>query len=621
MSNKSNQILRYLEEIETMFRSTNRFRSGVLLSNENQKLVVDTLTLYSASWFDLISFNGHSTKSLHPRWTRFIGSLDLTVLIGMCKEADSLLLTMSCNSYVNFKHSLTRTFPLAGQFLAPLKGIFEAWFSNENHKAFSALHNCFVFMSRLNLPGLDDLRESALCDYLEREETLRTFPYQDESSSLESQILTKWFPRESMPDLYRKWNPKHGPGQIAEQKPSLAEKYNALGIDQWLIFINNKLPQEQLVLPRPSVSFERMARVVFVPKSIDKLRTICMEPTTLMWYQQGFGSNIVSYMRKHKYLRKRINLEHQEYNRDLAQIGSEDGSLATIDLSAASDSVAYSMVKDLFYKTSLIEILLATRSKNAILPDGSIIKNWKFAPMGSNLCFPIESLLFASIVEASILRSGDPVHSSLYRVYGDDIVVETKYVDTVVTRLEELGFSVNTKKSFASTTGPFFRESCGGEFLNGIDVTPVRIGRRFSGLHFDLSHPSRILGAIDLCNASYRILPSVRRWIIWKLNKLPRDYRVRYDDSGETGIFSVNPTNHHLGPAVYHTDYQEWYCRCGTPREKFLGSREDTDEDIRLYECLRVIDGREALVYPEDLVTTEIRRTTGSFWARIRDYK
>jgi hypothetical protein len=57
-------------------------------------------------------------------------------------------------------------------------------------------------------------------------------------------------------------------------------------------------------------------------------------------------------------------------------------------------------------------------------------------------------------------------------VYGDDIIVPSEWYHLAVEGLTLSGFAVNDAKSFYR--GPF-RESCGGDYLNGKDVVPVRL--------------------------------------------------------------------------------------------------------------------------------------------------
>jgi hypothetical protein len=77
-------------------------------------------------------------------------------------------------------------------------------------------------------------------------------------------------------------------------------------------------------------------------------------------------------------------------------------------------------------------------------------------------------------------------------VYGDDIIVPSLFYEEAVNGLQRIGLIVNLSKSFAD--GPF-RESCGGEYYNGIDVTPVRVRK------FIRSQGSGLATNADLANS------------------------------------------------------------------------------------------------------------------------
>jgi len=78
------------------------------------------------------------------------------------------------------------------------------------------------------------------------------------------------------------------------------------------------------------------------------------------------------------------------------------------------------------------------------------------------------------------------------RVYGDDLIVPVDYVRSVIDVLELLGFKVNTGKSFWNGK---FRESCGGDYYDGEDVTPVRVRREWDDLLSHSCHLKRVAKA------------------------------------------------------------------------------------------------------------------------------
>jgi hypothetical protein len=78
-------------------------------------------------------------------------------------------------------------------------------------------------------------------------------------------------------------------------------------------------------------------------------------------------------------------------------------------------------------------------------------------------------------------------------LYGDDIIVPTATAVSVVGGLESFGLKVNIRKSF--WTGEF-RESCGGDYFRGLDVTPVYL--RYSLL--DGNDPKSLAATISSQN-------------------------------------------------------------------------------------------------------------------------
>lgn len=79
-------------------------------------------------------------------------------------------------------------------------------------------------------------------------------------------------------------------------------------------------------------------------------------------------------------------------------------------------------------------------------------------------------------------------------VFGDDLIVRVEDVTRTVSVLEAVGLKVNRHKSF--TEGPF-RESCGGDYLLGADVVPLRVKHRLEGDELDCVY--------DFCTLCNRI--------------------------------------------------------------------------------------------------------------------
>jgi hypothetical protein len=199
-------------------------------------------------------------------------------------------------------------------------------------------------------------------------------------------------------------------------------------------------------------------RVTTVPKTWKTHRMIAAEPTGNVPFQLAFDAYVKRRL-KHFWC---IDLSNQKVNQEKARIGSIDGSWATIDMSMASDTIALEVVKALF-PSRWFQVMDLLRSPVGLLPNGERLLYSKFSTMGNGTTFGIETLIFA----AACFAAGADKHD--FYVYGDDIVIRTEHDSRVRGILRSLGFKVNEEKSFAS--GPF-RESCGGDFLNGVDVRP-----------------------------------------------------------------------------------------------------------------------------------------------------
>jgi len=211
-----------------------------------------------------------------------------------------------------------------------------------------------------------------------------------------------------------------------------------------------------------------------VPKNTTIDRVAAKEPDLNMFMQKGVGNYFRSSLR-----RVGINLNDQSRNQRLARLGSLDGSLATIDLSSASDSVTTALV-ELLLPSQWHSLLNALRSPVTII-DGIEHVNAMFSSMGNGFTFELESLLFYVITRTVCYCRG---YKGTVSVYGDDIIAPSGSYHDLEWVLKCCGFAVNPDKSFHK--GPF-RESCGGHYHEGIDITPFYIRKPITHL-IDLIH-------------------------------------------------------------------------------------------------------------------------------------
>ncbi len=223
---------------------------------------------------------------------------------------------------------------------------------------------------------------------------------------------------------------------------------------------------------------ELPVRVVFVPKTQTAPRVIAIEPSHMQFMQQSIKDYCYRILESHSLTKQSIRFTRQDVNQRLAYSSSIDKRLATLDLKDASDRVHLSLVQRIFKNSGILEYLEDSRSLHATLPSGRNIVLTKFASMGSALCFPVEAMVFYTLIQSAMhqLDGRRPssrsvrAYSKQIDIYGDDIIVPIEYTDVVVRYLESYALKVNVNKSFRNS---HFRESCGADYYNGIDVKPV----------------------------------------------------------------------------------------------------------------------------------------------------
>lgn len=309
--------------------------------------------------------------------------------------------------------------------------------------------------------------------------------------------------------------PRHGPGATADRLFG-NEKYR---LRTWHQRLEEYFPSTEFVIPNAGfydrlehVDFsepgaELPVRVITVPKTLKTPRIIAIEPTCMQYAQQALMEQFVTVIEESDILNDSVGFTDQTPNQEYARIGSADGSLATIDLSEASDRVPWLLVQELFRPfPSLAGAVAACRSLRADVPGHGVQTLVKYASMGSATCFPVEAMVFLTIVLHGIFKQLNVPLSKLaikrelgrVRIYGDDIIVPVEYVQSVVESLSVFNMKVNSRKSF--WTGRF-RESCGRDYYNGEDVT-VTYCRRLLPTH--RRDVSEMTSAVSLRNQLYK---------------------------------------------------------------------------------------------------------------------
>jgi len=206
------------------------------------------------------------------------------------------------------------------------------------------------------------------------------------------------------------------------------------------------------------------SRLEFVPKSLTSLRSIMTQPTLNTLFQCGIGDFMANRLK-----RQGIDLTDQTIQQRRAREGSLHGGFATIDLSSASDTIARQLVRFLL-PSEWYSLLSAGCSRTYTYQNGEEHQLQHFSSMGNGFTFPLESAIFWCLCQ-SVSSHGSVT------VFGDDIICRTKDVLPILEMLQYAGFTVNAKKSHLS--GPF-RESCGADYLRGIDIRPCYVKETLS---------------------------------------------------------------------------------------------------------------------------------------------
>nr|URG16506.1 MAG: RNA dependent RNA polymerase [Leviviridae sp.] len=290
------------------------------------------------------------------------------------------------------------------------------------------------------------------------------------------------------------------------------------------------------------------SRMVAVPKSFSKPRLIAAEPSEHQWCQQNLW-HYFSRRSRASWISAFVRFNDQSLNQELCSLGSRTGTLATVDLSAASDRVTCHFVGQFFRSNSkVLSSLRACRThhvKQLLTPRvPELFDLRKFSTMGNACTFPVESLSFLAIALAAVLtergieckRENVIDLEGEVAVFGDDIVIPVDSRELLVEALEILDFKVNDSKSF--WTGKF-RESCGVDSYDGVNVTPVYWKTFYDG------GPESLASVMETSNNLYnRYLLNASNQLAWTL---PRQLPVVDVRSGVMGLKSRTPaSNCHL---------------------------------------------------------------------------
>lgn len=280
-----------------------------------------------------------------------------------------------------------------------------------------------------------------------------------------------------------------------------------------------------------------------VAKDSFKRRGICVEPALNVFYQLGYGSYLRSLLKR----KWGIDLKHdQDKHREMAREGSLSGSLATIDLSSASDLISKTLVEILLPRRWLT-VLNSLRSPFSRV-NGKWVRLEKFTSMGNGYTFELETIVFHSIVRVVAserwpdVDPADWVKTRFISQYGDDCIVPEEIADVVLAAFQTCGFRINRSKTY--TSGPF-RESCGGDYHTGVDVRTFKLKEIPDAPEKWISFANGLWAVANPNSHDPSRLAFIRKLHRWCLGNIPSHIRrLKGPD--------------HLGDLVVHSMSADW---------------------------------------------------------------
>lgn len=360
------------------------------------------------------------------------------------------------------------------------------------------------------------------------------------SGQLLAPYIRKLLAKIPCPSLYD-LQPKHGPGAVACGEQGLEKWSFDVFFEQWLGIADPTLFHfnDHHWLSQPhclELVRHPVTRVIQVPKDVRGDRVISIEPKEMMFLQQGLCEYLMP--RLERASNGEIKFSSQDAHKSVLR---EHGlNVATLDLKDASDLVSRRLVWNAFPKEWRV-LLFALRSRyTATNAEDTVSPVRAYAPMGSALCFVVESIVHWAACKLGIAQASENSRSPV-SVYGDDLIVPANAAPDVMRTLRVCGLRPNISKCCVRGQ---FRETCGLDAFwhadgSYQDATCVYI--RADLKHFRVCD---IPGLIQQANALYRFGMENVAYLV--------AFAVWLDDKTSSLVYR--------GPDKYHIQFP-----CGAP--------------------------------------------------------
>lgn len=530
-------------------------------------------------WLALLSDSPLAAEGLKPRhlYVRFIARVISDGLLETLKRYSGLADALMLSQHETGSADLTNQW-VDGFCDTPVFREYHSFYKTRSPQLMQFLLSFCLFGKKLKL-DTPAWHAIAFRDWLGVEERLSSLDLSGVDLLVVKTIVRNLVDAVDFRDLY----PKFGPGRVAER--GLVDAIDKAVNLRYHPYLDLVVRRDDAATTLAKFFSNREAyypltsllRLVY--KDITKSRSICMEPSSVMFLQQALLDKYRVAMAVGS-ISRFVDLSDQTRNQRAAQYGSFSGDVDTIDLSSASDSVSWDLVKKIFPKEHLFYLAL-TRTADVKTPDGRVVHVRKFAPMGSALCFPVQCIVFTALAiytamlhdgwldkhRDTLLGGGSSLvfgrfldHFNRYegfirptsgkiqplRVYGDDICLDSRLTTQFIRVLTLCGFLVNEKKSFMASSA--VRESCGEYYFRGYAVTPLRYSLRgqesrrdpeFAAASIALSNRAGDMGFFALKKFMTHVLLFSSRGV-----KLP--YMFSDDRDRSYAFYSIRPKNDHL---------------------------------------------------------------------------
>lgn len=460
------------------------------------------IALRSALWADGVDdgvpFHSKDLLLLSERIIEEGTSFVYSTLPLLGRALDNGLVTGSVQTPSNFRLKGKTALPVL--FYSCFSRVFEDSGSIRSNPCVTTifyLRQMLLLDSKFITEPTKEQQQSAYRSFCDRQNSLRKvrLPIGHPVIEIAKRLLTKYLKRLDISSI----QPGHGPGAVAEG----FNRFEKWDFRNWPAKAERFYPFLEYGTPSLLASLSRGSAIplvrnlttkcCLVPKDFRGPRLISAESTATQYLQQGQMRAIMRYIENHPVLSKSIRLRDQTHNRKMCKTAYDNG-LATLDLSNASDTVSCVLVWELLSGLPKLRRYLFSTRSDWISFEGKRQKIIAFSPMGSAVCFPIETLVFWSLTMASLklvrpqyrgnrasfkseaCSIPDTVLASEVAVFGDDIIVPEEALPILTQTLSDIGCEPNMSKTCWRTP---FRESCGSEWYKQSDVAIIR-NRRLS---------------------------------------------------------------------------------------------------------------------------------------------